>query len=135
MIIARDSGNIVEILVAASGGIVQPAVPMLLDDDGGLASSRLPYVAVHKGQIQIDTNTLTSYSLLDAAMQQTTYIMEVAHAGNGKIDSFSGTVICFSTLQLGPTGRREFLCNAKDPHGSRHAAECKRHALRAATTV
>jgi hypothetical protein len=52
---ANESGNIIEIHVAASGGIVQPAVPILLDDDGGWFHLGLLYVAVHKGQIHIDT--------------------------------------------------------------------------------
>jgi hypothetical protein len=56
------TGNIIEIDVAASGGIVQPAVPILLDDDGDWFHLGLLYVAVHKGQIDIDTNSVSSYS-------------------------------------------------------------------------
>jgi hypothetical protein len=67
---SNESRNIVEIHVLAAGGIVQPAIPIFLDEDGSRLHFDPTYAALHTRQIYIDTTTVKSYSLVDAALQQ-----------------------------------------------------------------
>jgi hypothetical protein len=42
------SGQIVEVHVTAAGGVVQPAIAVFLDENGGGFHWTLPHAAVHK---------------------------------------------------------------------------------------
>jgi hypothetical protein len=64
------SGQIVEVHVTAAGGVVQPAIAVFLDEDGGRFHWTLSMLLCTRMQEYLDTRPFPSYSLADAAMQQ-----------------------------------------------------------------